>query len=103
MPQSAGYIRYVFVALTLQAKWATMLAPQQTIVRASANLRCEGADASLPTLIFLDFEHPNKCNHPKPTVLYVPQYVANFVYKKSCSIWMKTITSLWHNTQAIWG
>ena len=29
-------------------------------VRASANLRCEGAGASLPTLIFLDFEHPNK-------------------------------------------
>ena len=28
----------------------------------------------------------NKGNHPKPTVLYVPQYVANFVYKKSCSI-----------------
>ena len=26
------------------------------------------------------------CNHPKPTVLYVPQYVANFVSKKSCSI-----------------
>ena len=25
-------------------------------------------------------------NHPKPTVLYVPQYVANFVSKKSCSI-----------------
>ena len=35
-----------------------MLAPQQTIMRASANLRCEGAVASLPTLIFLDFEHP---------------------------------------------
>ena len=27
-----------------------------------------------------------KGNHPKPTVLYVPQYVANFVSKKSCSI-----------------
>ena len=27
-----------------------------------------------------------KRNHPKPTVLYVPQYVANFVSKKSCSI-----------------
>ena len=35
-----------------------MLAPQQTIMLASANLRCEGAGASLPTLIFLDFEHP---------------------------------------------
>ena len=58
MPQSAGHIRYVFVALTLRAKWATMLAPQQTIMRASANLRCEGAAASLQTLIFLDFEHP---------------------------------------------
>lgn len=29
---------------------------------------------------------PEKGNHPKPTVLYVPQYVANFVSKKSCSI-----------------
>lgn len=29
---------------------------------------------------------PILCNHPKPTVLYVPQYVANFVSKKSCSI-----------------
>ena len=36
-----------------------MLALQQTIMRASANLRCEGAGASLPTLIFLDFEHPS--------------------------------------------
>ena len=35
-----------------------MLAPQQTIMRASVNLRYEGAGASLPTLIFLDFEHP---------------------------------------------
>lgn len=29
---------------------------------------------------------PTSRNHPKPTVLYVPQYVANFVSKKSCSI-----------------
>ena len=35
-----------------------MLAPQQTIMQASANLRSEGAAASLPTLIFLNFEHP---------------------------------------------
>ncbi len=35
-----------------------MLAPQHTIMLASANLRCEGAGASLPTLILLDFEHP---------------------------------------------
>ena len=35
-----------------------MLAPQQTIMRASANLRYEGATASLPILNFLDFEHP---------------------------------------------
>jgi len=35
-----------------------MLAPQQTIMRASANIRCEGAVASLQALIFLDFEHP---------------------------------------------
>ena len=35
-----------------------MLAPQHTIMLASANLRCEGAGAFLPTLIFLDFEHP---------------------------------------------
>ena len=34
-----------------------MLAPQQTIMRASANLHSEGAAASLQTLIFLDFEH----------------------------------------------
>ena len=40
------------------AKEATMLVPQQTIMRASANLRCEGAGASLPTLNHLDFEHP---------------------------------------------
>ena len=58
MPQSAGHIRYMFVAFTLRAKWATMLAPQQTMMRASANLRCEGAAASLQALIFLDFEHP---------------------------------------------
>ena len=55
MPKSAGYIRYVFVALTLQAKWATMLAPQQTIMRASANLRCEGATANL---WYFNFERP---------------------------------------------
>ena len=47
MPQSAAHVRYVFVALTLRAKWATVLAPQQTIMRASANLRCEGATANL--------------------------------------------------------
>ena len=35
-----------------------MLAPQQTIMRANANLRYEGAGASLPTLNHLDFEHP---------------------------------------------
>ena len=35
-----------------------MLAPQQTIMRASANRHCEGAGTSFPTLIFLDFEHP---------------------------------------------
>ena len=35
-----------------------MLAPQQTIMRANANLHCEGAGASLPTLNHLDFEHP---------------------------------------------
>ena len=45
--QSTGHVRYVFVALTLRAKRATMLAPQQTIVRVSANLRCEGATANL--------------------------------------------------------
>ena len=33
MAQSAGHVRYVFVALTLRAKSATMLAPQQTIMR----------------------------------------------------------------------
>ena len=54
MPQSAGYIRYVFVALTLQAKWATMLAPQQTIMRASAILRCEGAAAKLDCIWILN-------------------------------------------------
>ena len=32
-----------------------MLAPQQTIMRASAKLRCEGAVASLLTLNYLDF------------------------------------------------
>ena len=31
-------------------------------------------------------EIKKQSNHPKPTVLYVPQYVANFVSKKSCSI-----------------
>ena len=35
-----------------------MLAPQQTMMRANANLRCEGAAASLQALGFLDFEHP---------------------------------------------
>ena len=35
-----------------------MLAPQQTIMRASANLRYESATASLPILNYLDFEHP---------------------------------------------
>ena len=34
-----------------------MLAPQQTIMRASANLRYESATASLPILNYLDFEH----------------------------------------------
>lgn len=33
-----------------------------------------------------ELKKPYKRNHPKPTVLYVPQYVANFVSKKSCSI-----------------
>ena len=32
-----------------------MLAPQQTIMWASAKLRCEGAVVSLPTLNYLDF------------------------------------------------
>lgn len=33
---------------------------QQTIMRASENLRCEGAIASFPTLVFLDFEHTQR-------------------------------------------
>jgi len=37
----------VFVALTLQAKWATMLAPQKTMMWASANLRCESDAANI--------------------------------------------------------
>ena len=47
MVWSAGNVRYVFVALTLQAKLATMLVPQQTIVQASANLHREGFTANL--------------------------------------------------------
>ena len=55
MPQSVGHVRYVFVALTLRAKWATMQAPQQTIVWACANLRCKGATANL---WYFNFERP---------------------------------------------
>ena len=54
MPRRAGHVRYVFVALTLRAKWATMLAPQQTIMRASAILRCKGATAKLDFIWILN-------------------------------------------------
>ena len=37
-------------------------------------------------LLSIRLLYENRRNHPKPTVLYVPQYVANFVSKKSCSI-----------------
>ena len=47
-----------------------MLAPQQTIMLASANLRCEGADASLPTLIFLYFEHPTLQGQKRESMSY---------------------------------
>ena len=47
-----------------------MLAPQQTIMRASANLRCEGAGASLPTLIFLYFEHPTLQGQKRESMSY---------------------------------
>ena len=43
------------------------------------------APENAPALLFLG-DNEKIGNHPKPTVLYVPQYVANFVYKKSCSI-----------------
>ena len=54
MARRAGHVRYVFVALTLRAKRATMLAPQQTIIRASANLRCEDAAAKLDFIWILN-------------------------------------------------
>ena len=54
MARRAGHVRYVFVALTLRAKRATMLAPQQTIMRASAILRCEGAAAKLDCIWILN-------------------------------------------------
>ena len=44
-----------------------MLAPQQTIMRASANLRYEGAVASLPTLIFCQTTSGEACAHDKRT------------------------------------
>ena len=49
-----------------------MLAPQQTIMLASVNLRCEGAGASLPTLIFLDFEHPTLQGLKRESMSYPP-------------------------------
>ena len=44
-----------------------MLAPQQMIMRASANLRCEGAGASLPTLIFCQTTSGEACAHDRRT------------------------------------
>jgi len=57
-----------------------MLAPQQTIMWASANLRCEGAVAFLPTLIFLDFEHPTfRDKKSVPEQMDVPAHLIYYI------------------------
>ena len=51
-----------------------MLAPQQTIMWASANLRCEGAVASLSTLIISGCPHPIEYPPPKKKSDHIHYY-----------------------------
>ena len=68
-----------------------MLAPQQTIMRASANLRCEGAGASLPTLNYLKRMELEDMGKLVNSVLDLAERMANRHIPMTMEDWAKRI------------